>query len=162
MTYSDKLYSPYKQLILLFISILLFVLYYNQVFKNDDYNKLCLIYGIFILLWDLTVVLRYIYLYYYPNLQITKPLIEMPYDMKCYIGEPRCETGDFTIFTIIHLISYTIIGYFVPGYYFLIFIISIICEVFELGIGFQSKFILDPIVNMTGYIIGSQINYATK
>lgn len=158
----DQKFSIYKQILLLFISLILIALYYNSAFKRPEYNDLCLVYAIFILLWNVTIAFRYVYLHYYPNQVNENPIFRVPYGLKCYFGEPRCETGDFTVFTVIHLISYTIIGYLVPGLYLEILVISIACEFLELGINFQSKFILDPIVNMTGYVIGTQIRYRVK
>ena len=55
-----------------------------------------------------------------------------------------------------------ILGYYIPGYYLEIFIISVGCELLEVGLGVNAKFILDPLVNMAGYIIGTQFNYSFK
>lgn len=154
----DDLYSPYKQIILLLIGLFLIALYSNQVFKNPDYNNLALAFGIFVLAWLLTVVFRYVYLHYYPSTQVKGSIIPMPYGMKCYFGEDKCENGNFTIFSVFHLIGYTLIGYFVPNCYLEIIIISFACEFLEVGLRFESKFILDPLINFTGYVIGSQLS----
>lgn len=155
----DEKFSIYKQVTLLFLGIVLLILYYNSVFKNEDYNTLCLIYAIVILLWDFSIAVRFVYFKNYPFAEIKDPIFEIPCGLKCYFGEPGCEGGDFTVFSIIHLIMYIIIGWFVPGYYLEIFFISLACEFLEAGIGAQTKFLLDPLVNMIGYAIGTQSKY---
>lgn len=152
-------YSIYKQIILLSISLILLALYYNKSFKNEDYNKLCLIYAIFILLWLGTIVARFLFLSYFPRDKSNSYIFEIPYGMKCYFGERGCEGGDFSVFSVIHIISYIIVGYLVPGYYLEIFIISIACELLEYSMDIQSKFLLDPFINLFGYFIGTQLRY---
>ncbi len=139
---------------------MLLSLYYNKAFKNEDYNKLCLIYAIFILLWLGTIIVRFLYLSYYPKEKTGGAIFEIPYGMKCYFGENKCEGGDFSLFSIIHIVAYIIIGYLVPGYYLEIFIISIGCELLECAMGIQSKFLLDPLINLAGYLIGTQLCYS--
>ncbi len=155
-------YSLYRQLILVLIILVLLALYYNQSFKNEDYNKLCLAYAIFIALWLGTKIVRYLFLSYYPAPKNKSYFIEIPYGMKCYFGEDRCEGGNFDIFAVIHIVAYIIIGYFIPGYYLEILIISIACELLEYAMGIQSKFLLDPAINIIGYFIGTQIAYGTS
>jgi hypothetical protein len=159
MNWFDDAFSVYKQLILLIIALILLFLYYNKAFKNEDYNTLCLVYSVFILLWLGTIIIRFVFLHYYPMPRMGKPIIEVPYGMKCYFGQKDCENGDFTIFTIFHLISYIVVGYVVPGYYLEIFVISILCELLEYGMGFEAKYLLDPLVNEIGYVIGSNLRY---
>lgn len=159
MEWYEDLYSPYKQLILLFISLILLFLYYNQSFKNDDYNTLALLYAIFILLWLVTIVVRYLYLSYYPRLPSKSNFFEIPYGMKCYFGQNGCENGDFSIFSVFHLVGYIVIGYIVPGYYLEILGISVLCELLEYAMGFEAKYLMDPIVNEIGYFIGTQLSY---
>lgn len=162
MEWYEIQFSPYSQLILVLIVLILLTLYYNKSFKNEDYNTLCLLYAIFISLWLGTIIVRYVFLHYYPIPKNHSHLFEVPYGMKCYFGERDCQYGDFDFFSIIHIISYIIIGYFVPGYYLEIFTISVICELLEYAMGTQSKYLLDPAINLLGYFIGSQIKYGTK
>ncbi len=158
MEWFEVEYSLYKQLILLLISLVLLALYYNKSFKNEDYNKLCLAYAIFILLWLGTIIVRYLFLSYYPRPKSNSYIFEIPYGMKCYFGERKCEGGDFSIFSIIHIVAYIIIGYFIPGYYLEILIISFACELLEYSMDIQSKYLLDPAINLIGYFIGTQIS----
>jgi hypothetical protein len=160
MQWSDEQFSPYKQLLLVIIILILIFLYYNKAFKNEDYNKLCLIYAIFIASWLGTIILRYLILHYYPMPPNHNVIFYVPYEVKCYFRQKDCDNGDFTIFSVIHIVSYIIIGYFVPGYYLEILVISILCEFLEYGMGFSSKFLLDPAINLIGYFIGTQISYS--
>lgn len=162
MQWHDIQFSPYKQILLLFIVIILLVLYYNQAFVNPDYNKLCLVYAIFIALWLGTIIVRYLVLHYYPMPKNENVIFYVPYDVKCYFGQKDCENGDFTLFSIIHIVSYIVVGYFVPGYYLEILVISILCEFLEFGMGYSAKYLLDPTINLIGYFIGTQINYLVK
>jgi hypothetical protein len=151
---NDEEYAPIKQVYLLLLSLTLFLIYLNDVFKNDEYNKLCLAYSIFIILWLCTISFRY-------ALQPKKnnhKFLQLPTGLKCLFNENNCQNADFTFFTIIHIVSYIIIGYYVPDQYVIILIVSVLCEFMEYFMGFQAKFILDPIVNIVGYFIGSQLN----
>jgi hypothetical protein len=157
MNWWDESYAPIKQLFLLFIALALICIYANDIFKNNEYNKLCLGYGIFILGWIGTIVFRYLYLHYYPRPKSEAVIIEVPYGLKCLIGDPECEKADFTLFSIIHIVCYIALGYYVPNQYLIILIVSILCEFLEYFMGFQSKFILDPLINLAGYFIGSTL-----
>jgi hypothetical protein len=160
MEWYEIQYSPYRQLVLVLIILVLLTLYYNASFKNEDYNKLCLVYAIFIALWLGTIVVRYLFLSYYPRPRNHSYIFEIPYGMKCYFGEKDCEGGNFDIFSIIHIVAYIIIGYLVPGYYFEILVISVACELLEYTMsGFQAKYLLDPAINLFGYFIGTQLSY---
>jgi hypothetical protein len=162
MQWYDIHFSPYKQILLAFIVVILLVLYYNQAFVNPDYNKLCLIYAIFIALWLGTIIVRYVFLHYYPMPQNESVIFYVPYDVKCYFEQKDCENGDFTLFSIFHIVAYIIIGYFVPGYYLEILVISVLCEFLEFGMGYSAKYLLDPTINLIGYFIGTQMNYQIK
>ena len=159
MQWFDTQFSLYKQILLLIIILILLYLYYKQAFKNPDYNKLCLAYAIFIALWLATIMIRYVFLHYYPMPQNDNPIISIPYGMKCYFGQKDCENGDFTIFSIFHIVGYIAVGYYVPGYYMEILVISVLCEFLEYGMGYSAKFLLDPTINLIGYFIGTQLNY---
>lgn len=162
MKWFETRHSPYKQLILLLIALVLILIYYNQSFKNEDYNKLALAFAIFLLLWDATIVIRYVYLSYNYVDEFHKSFINIPYGLKCYFGEPRCENGNFDLFSVFHILGYMVIGYLIPGYYLEILGISVACEFLELAMGFNSKFILDPCINLLGYFLGSKLNEWTK
>lgn len=162
MTWSDETYAPIKQVFLLLLGLLLLYMYIEKIFINEDYNNLCLAYSIFILAWLGTIAFRYVLLYYYPMPKTDGKIFGIPYGAKCLFGELDCEKADFTLFSVIHIVSYIIIGYFVPDQYLIIFIVSILCEFLEYFMGFQAKFVLDPVINLCGYFIGNVINNAVK
>ena len=157
MNWWDETYAPIKQLFFLFISLVLIYIYLNDTFKNNEYNKLCLGYAVFLLGWLCTIVFRYIFLHYYPRPQSEGTIIEIPYGLKCLISDPQCAKADFCLFSIIHIVCYIALGYYVPNQYVIILVVSILCEFLEYFMGFQSKFILDPIINIAGYFIGSTL-----
>ena len=157
MEWYDIKFHPIKQLFLVLIGILLCSLYVVKPFKNEEYNKLSLAYGIFILGWVLTIMFRYVLLSHYPRNPSKSAMITLPYGLKCLFGDAGCETADFTLFSIIHIVGYILIGYFIPNQYLIILIVSILCEFLEYMMGYQHKFVLDPIINIFGYFIGNMI-----
>jgi hypothetical protein len=161
MEWYEIQFHPIKQLFLIIIGVLLCSLYIIKPFKNEEYNKLSLAYGIFILGWVLTIIFRYVLLSYYPQDSSQKKLIVMPYGLKCLFGDNGCQNADFTFFSVIHIVGYILIGYFVPNQYLVILIISFLCEFLEYMMGYQAKFVLDPIINIFGYFIGNMIYQAT-
>lgn len=85
-------------------------------------------------------------------------IAKVPDDIKCFFNEPRCDKGDLNGWSLSHFAMYMIIGYFVPKQYVLILIISVLFEIIEVPIGANSKLIIDPITNLSGYWIGSQLS----
>jgi hypothetical protein len=161
MLWSDSTYAPIKQVFLLLLGLILLFMYVQKIFKNEDYNNLCLAYSIFILSWLGTIMFRYVFLYYYPMNPSESKIIKIPYGAKCLFGEQDCEKADFTFFSVIHIVGYILIGYFIPDQYIVILIVSVLCEFLEYFMGFQGKFVLDPVINLLGYFIGNMISKYT-
>jgi hypothetical protein len=159
MTELKEEFGPGRQFILLLVSLFLLLLYIVKPFKNNDYNNLCLAFAIFNFLWLVTIIIRFLYYNGGGLYKTSKGLIEMPYGLKCYFNEPGCERGDFSTYSIFHFVGYTLIGLFIPDCYIEILIISIACELLELGLGYPTKFLLDPAVNMAGYLTGSLLSW---
>lgn len=158
MTNENK-YGPGYQIIVFFIATVFLLIYVSSPFENDDYNKLALAFSIFNYAWLGTIIIRYLFFIYNKGAKSVKGiLLKVPYGLKCYFGEADCEEGNITIFGIIHFIGYFLIGYFIPDYYGVIIIISIACEFLELGMKYQPKFIIDPVINLLGYTLGSAIS----
>ena len=55
-----------------------------------------------------------------------------------------------------HVLIYANIGMVFPGKYAEILLISILCEMYEYAVGWRARWLLDPLANMLGYVIGSQ------
>jgi hypothetical protein len=170
-------YSFGRQFIIFLIASFLLLVYIKSPFENEDYNKLALAFSIFNYSWLLTIIVRYLYFYYNKNSDINDTekntshnifvkflkkivnfSIPIPYGLKCYFNESGCERGNITIFSFFHLIGYFIIGFLIPDYYWEIIILSYACEFLELGLGFTTKFIIDPLINISGYAIGSALS----
>ena len=155
----DQEFSPGKQVILLLISLFFLLLFITKPFKNNDYNNLCLAFCLLNAAWLVTIVVRFIYYQGGGVYKSSGAIIEMPIGLKCYFNETGCERGDFSVFSIFHFVGYLLIGLFIPGYYWEILIISFACEFLELGLGYPTKFLLDPTVNMLGYLVGSGLSW---
>jgi hypothetical protein len=150
--------SIQKQIVVLLISILFFLAWYFCIFRIENHNKLALAFSIVTILWLLTIFIRFITIRKYREKdfsQLKKPIIKLPTDIKCMIGDRNCKRGNINIWSIIHFVTYTIIGYYIPRCYAEILIISISCELLESGLGQTSKYITDPVINLLGYTIGS-------
>lgn len=168
-------YSFGRQFIIFLIASFLLLIYIKSPFENEDYNKLALAFSIFNYAWLLTLIVRYLYFYYKSpksedkNIEekssnnifvrifkkIVNFYIPVPYGLKCYFNEDGCERGNITIFSFFHFIGYFIIGFLIPDYYWTIIILSYACEFLELGLGFTTKFIIDPLINISAYALGS-------
>jgi hypothetical protein len=170
-------YSFGRQFIIFLIASFLLLVYIKSPFENEDYNKLALAFSIFNYAWLLTLIVRYLYFYYKssdeksleqetssPNIfkrflrKLVNFYIPVPYGLKCYFNEDQCEKGNIDIFSFFHFIGYFVIGILIPDYYWEIIILSYACEFLELGLGLTTKFIVDPIINLSGYAIGSALS----
>lgn len=56
-----------------------------------------------------------------------------------------------------HVLIYATIGMFFPNKYLEILVISFICEAYEYAVGWRARWLLDPVANMVGYILGCLI-----
>lgn len=48
-------------------------------------------------------------------------------------------------------------GMFLPGYWKSALFVSLLCEVFEYWAGWRARWVLDPLANLFGYLIGHLI-----
>lgn len=152
-------FSPRKQAVILFGSISLFCIYKLEIFREPDYNNLALIFSIIAFLWFVSILWRWLYYTDDSKDPLNKlPKIKVPTCIKCVIKHNKCETGDINVWNIIHLILYIIVGYFVPDRYLVILYISILNELIEIGTGNTAKLVIDPLTNLLGYFIGSNLS----
>lgn len=89
-------------------------------------------------------------------------LIEVPYDVKCFFGEEKCEEGDINGWSLVNIVIYFIIGFTLPGQYLLIIILAFIYEFLQQYLGNHSMYIIGPLVKITGYSIGSFLSPRKK
>lgn len=66
----------------------------------------------------------------------------------------NCENVKFDGWSIGHILIYMTLGMVLPGYWFQILILSYACEIFEYIVGWRARWIIDPLVNMFGYLLG--------
>lgn len=155
---ANAIYSLSIQATILFIAIILFVIYYFHLFIYEKHNRLALAFAIVTFIWLITITYRY-FCYNDDKKHLNeKCLLEVPYGIKCTIGDEKCENGNCTLWIFIHMTIYFLVGLYQPGCYIEIILISIFCESIETGVGHTSKYIVDPLINMTAYIIGSALS----
>lgn len=66
----------------------------------------------------------------------------------------KCENVKFDGWTLGHVAIYFTLGMFLPGYWIQILLLSIACEVFEYIVGWRARWIIDPLANVVGYLLG--------
>jgi hypothetical protein len=85
-------------------------------------------------------------------------LVDVPMGVKCAFNEPQCEKGDLDGWTLVHAVGFFLLGYFIPEQYLAVIILSIIIVVIEPYFGYHPKYIIDPLVNLTAYSVGSLLS----
>src|ERR1700753_2240994 len=89
------------QLVLLIISIILFVIYSEHLFKDEGYNKLALAFSIVIFLWLISIGFRRMYYKMGYGWNAESCLFDISQDFKCAIGDSKCEDGNITYWTVL-------------------------------------------------------------
>jgi hypothetical protein len=123
--------------------------------NTDQIIKIVILLIIFAIIWQ---IYNYVY---HPN-QIRHgdflkniKIADVPHSVKCFFNEPGCEEGDIDGWAIVHGLMYFIIGLLVPNQYFAIIVISIIFEIIQPYLGNKPRYIINPLINITTYAIGS-------
>ncbi|AKI80228.1 hypothetical protein QJ850_gp471 [Acanthamoeba polyphaga mimivirus] len=101
--------------------------------------------------------------YYYAtskhnNNFLNKKIAIVPHDIKCLFNQPNCSEADVDGWSLIQAFIYFIVGLIIPNKYLIIIIVSIILEILKPFIGFEPKYIIAPLLNTTGYIVGSMLS----
>jgi hypothetical protein len=154
-----SLKMPYRQIsvisivFILVIALVTICIGWLEKFRDDRYNRLAVYFGVFTLLVGLGSILRNIV-----NMEQNVDIITVPYPIKCLFGEPRCETGNFSLWTIFHIVVFSMAGYYLPGLYVEILVLSLFFELLENHVGYQSKFIIDIGINIASYTLGSYLS----
>jgi hypothetical protein len=124
---------------------------YSRLGQTGKIIVLVIIFTLIYWLYSATVKAKY-------DETLTHKIVEVPDALKCFFGEDRCDEGDIDYWTLLHGIVYFIIGVLVPDQYLIIVLISIGFELFQPYLGNSSRYIINPLVNLTGYAIGSVLN----
>lgn len=85
-------------------------------------------------------------------------IITLPTNIKCALQENECEKNDFTINTLFTSLIYLLIGYFIPDQYMVVILTIYAYQAFNLLTSRHTSLIIDPLANLTGYLIGSAIS----
>jgi hypothetical protein len=93
-----------------------------------------------------------------------KQLLPTPKWMSCAVpyvshnpAKNLCENVKFDGWSLGHVVVYLTIGMVLPGYWWQIFALSVVCEAFEYVVGWRARWILDPVANMVGYLLGHMV-----
>lgn len=113
----------------------------------------------FLIMIVLTILLSTYYLTYAEK---NSKIISIPLEIKCLFGEDYCEEGDIDYWVLLHGFIYTMIGILIPGQYLAVTIMSILFEFMQTYMGNGARFIVNPLVNLTGYGLGSLLNHHLK
>jgi hypothetical protein len=126
-----------------------------MVHHKDDIKNIIILLLIFTLAWQLY---DFTYKARYGDFLKNIHVADVPYEVKCFFGEENCDEGDIDGWSLISLVVYFIIGYLVPNQYLFIIAISILFEISKPIFGSNAKIIVDPLINLTGYAIGSLLS----
>lgn len=89
-------------------------------------------------------------------------LITVPYDIKCFFGEDKCWKGDIDNSIFLQILAFFLIGFLVPDQYLFVFVITLGYEIAKPFVGLPAKIIINPLVNITAYSLGSLISKRRK
>jgi hypothetical protein len=113
----------------------------------------------FLIMVVLTILLTTYYLTYAEK---NNKIISIPLELKCLFGEDHCEEGDIDYWVLLHGFLYMSIGILIPDQYLAVIIISVLFEFMQTYMGNGARFIVNPLVNLTGYGVGSLLNHRLK
>lgn len=82
-------------------------------------------------------------------------IINVPYSVKCFYGENDCYQGDINGSEIPYFILFFLLGRKWPNRALLAFLLSMIIEIAKHKMGLNHKYIINPLIALTGYMIGS-------
>ena len=95
---------------------------------------------------------------------LAKTLVDFPTWFKCDlvpatkhsdIDQVKCSKVVVDGWTLMHILLYFTIGVFIPGHWQVALLVSILFEYYEYISGWKAKWIIDPVANMTGYLLGT-------
>ena len=120
--------------------------------SSQQIKKLIVILIIFAVLWQIyNITYRAKYGDYFGNMKIA----DVPFDVKCFFNESGCEEGDIDGWSLVYALIYFIIGLIIPNQFLIVIIVSVVFEILQPYFGNNARYIINPLVNITGYGIGS-------
>jgi hypothetical protein len=127
--------------------------------NTEQITKIIILLIIFAVIWQ---IYNYTYLKQHDDFLGKMKIVDVPYSIKCFFNESGCEEGDIDGRAIVQGLIYFIVGIIVPNQYLAILVISIVFEIFRPYFGNKARYIINPLINLTGYAIGSIVNINTK
>lgn len=124
---------------------------YSHLGQTSKILLLIFIFTVIYWLYDATYRARY-------GHAISSSLWSVPLEVKCFFGEDKCEEGDIDYWTLLHGLIYFVIGILVPDQYLTVIIVSIVFELLQPYLGNGSRYLINPLVNLTGYSVGSVLS----
>lgn len=90
-------------------------------------------------------------------------IVDVPVNVKCQFNEPDCMEGDVDGWSLAYGLVYFIVGLLYPDRYLGITIFAIAVELLCPYIGFKTRYIINPLIAITTYSLGSLIrNYQSE
>jgi hypothetical protein len=87
----------------------------------------------------------------------TKTLLTLPMEVKCFFNEEGCQHGDIDTNTIIHGSGMFFVGIAAPKHHTSVIIALILTEILKPYVGINPRYIINPLVGLTTYSLGSMI-----
>lgn len=123
--------------------------------NSNQIKKIIILLVFFIIVWQ---IYKMAYVSRYGDILGEMKFAEVPYSVKCAFNEPDCEKGDLDGWSLVNALLFFIIGLIIPDKYLIIIVISVVLEILQPYFGNSSRYIINPLVNITGYAIGSLVN----
>ena len=137
------------------------IIYYNIVPMPNDSKQIKKIIILLIIFAVVYQVYNFSYKAKHGDILSNIKFADVPDSVKCFFNEPGCSKGNIDGWSLMHGLMFLIIGLIVPNQYFFVIIISIALEILQPFIGNNARYILNPLINLTGYAVGSVINRST-
>lgn len=110
------------------------------------------------------IIITFVFIYYhyiidkYGDFISNFPSYDLLKKYKCAIKFNGCEDQVLDGWSIMRLLSFILIGYMSPNDHISTLIITIMLELYSVAMKIKDRHILNPIINMVGYSIGSYLN----
>lgn len=110
------------------------------------------------------IIITFVFIYYHYVIDKYGDIISniKSYDIlkkyKCIIKYNGCENQVLDGWSFMRLLSFILIGYMSPDDHISTLIITIMLELYSVAMKIKDRHILNPILNMVGYSIGSYLN----
>lgn len=79
----------------------------------------------------------------------------VPHSIKCLIKYPNCDNNDIDGWTLMQGLIFFIVGFMIPNTYLAALIVAILLAIVKRYFGEKPKFIINPLISMAGYTLGS-------